>query len=133
MADLLTLCQLVQRGSRDPNISAGALAGLGARLAESFPPPLRPLARATLVAGARDEITPLPKLLMVLAGAFARGQAVRLSLALPAANGLPDEPIVQPEVLLPYGGSWYLIGHGQHPDRDLIVCLDEIASVAISS
>jgi predicted DNA-binding transcriptional regulator YafY len=129
LADLLTLCQMVRAAGQDPDISRDGLAILTAKLANAFPPPLRPLVRDALAAAGTEASDPLPELLVYLASAMAQRQPVRLRFAAPIGSGFPTEPIMEPEVLLPYGSSWYLIGHCRQRNRILMLCLDELAAV----
>jgi predicted DNA-binding transcriptional regulator YafY len=129
LSDLLTLCQMARSAGQDPTINSDGLAILVAKLAGAFPPPLRPLVREALAAAGADAVDPLPELLVTLAGAMAQRQPVRLRFGAPARSAIPAEPVMEPEVLLPYSGSWYLIGHCRQRNRVLMMCLDELEAV----
>jgi predicted DNA-binding transcriptional regulator YafY len=131
LADALTLCQLVRDGWRDGSVPKESLVVLTAKLAESFPPPLRPLMRCALCADGTDGGGLSPDMLLVLASAMARHQPVRLHFSLSAGAGFPAEPIVDPEVLLPYGESWYVIGHCRQRQRVMMICLDTLDAISI--
>ncbi len=124
---------MVRCSRQDSNVSTDATATLAGKLADIFPPQLRPLVREALSAATSDGPEALPNLLVLLAEAMAQRKAVRLRFALPAGSGLPNEPILEPEVLLPYADSWYLIGHCRQRNRVLMVCLDNLESVAVSA
>ena len=129
LADLLTLCQTMRGAAQDPNVDAPGLSTLAAKLANAFPPPLRPLVRAALAAAEAEPEHPLPDHLIALARALAERQAVRLRFANPAGSGFPSQPIVEPEVIMPYGDSWYLIGHCRQRNRVLMICIDDLRTV----
>ncbi len=131
LADLLTLCQMIRGAGQNPEIPRDSLALMVAKLAQAFPPPLRPLVRDALAAARAEADDRRPEHLVSLAAALARQQAVRLRFADPPASAFPVEPIIQPEVLLPYGPSWYLIGHCRQRNRVLMLCLDELESVEL--
>jgi predicted DNA-binding transcriptional regulator YafY len=130
MHDALTLCQLVRGAAQDGAVPPESLAALTAKLADSFPSPLRPLLRTALSANGMDAPGLTPDMLLSVATAMAAGRPVRLHFSLSAGAGFPAEPIVKPEVLLPYGESWYVIGHCRQRQRVMMICLDAVDAVS---
>ncbi|MBI4213168.1 MAG: hypothetical protein HY534_02565 [Chloroflexi bacterium] len=128
MRDLHLLFVVLERASRDPSISAGDLLSTVSRLVEAFPAYLRPLARATLPVQ-KERSGPAPALVASLAAAIVRKDAVKLRFTSAPGPGYPIEPIVTPEVLLPYQGAWYLIGHFEQRQRAAMFSLDGLRTV----
>lgn len=120
---------VLQLGVRDALALAALLAGrtddLAARLAGLFPPHLRPIFRLLLTHGDRAEA----RLAAVLVTAALAGAAVKLRYALDAPLGWAREALtVQPLLLLPIRGRWYLLALLADARRRLIP-LDTIAEV----
>jgi predicted DNA-binding transcriptional regulator YafY len=131
LEDVLTLSQMVRSAWEDPTIPGDALIALTGKLADAFPPPLRPLVRTALASSGADEAGLTPDMLLSIAGAMAHRQPVRLHFALSAGAGFPAEPVVDPEVLLPYGESWYVIGHCHQRQRVMMICLDAVDAISV--
>jgi predicted DNA-binding transcriptional regulator YafY len=131
LEDALTLSQMVRCAWGDPAIPGDALITLAAKLVDAFPPPLRPLVRTAIASGRGDGTSLTPDMLLSLATAMAHRQPVRLRFRLSAGAGFPADPVVDPEVLLPYGESWYVIGHCHQRQRVMMICLDAVDSVTV--
>jgi predicted DNA-binding transcriptional regulator YafY len=133
LEDALILSHMVRGAWNDPAIPTDALMALTGKLAEAFPSPLRPLVRTALASSGADGPGLTPDMLLSLAGAIAHHHAVRLHFSLSAGAGFPAEPIVDPEVLIPYGESWYIIGHCHQRQRVMMICLDAVDAITVEN
>lgn len=131
LRDVHTLFQLLDRAARDPSIPKNELAATAERLVDAFPPPIRPLAFQTLATTSGSRQAPAAGLLASLTVALVKGQSVKLRFAPGAGMGYPMEPIVAPEVLLPYQDDWYLIGWCEQQRRVTMVSLDGLRAVML--
>jgi predicted DNA-binding transcriptional regulator YafY len=130
LRDLHTLFLLVHTASADPSIPKDAFDEIVAKLPSAFPPPLQPLVRKTLCPYTGDEFGPTPEVYAHLAEALLRHCPVKLNYPPRDSVGYLTEPIVDPEILLPLEGSWYLIGRCHQRKRDVMFCLDTVDSVS---
>jgi predicted DNA-binding transcriptional regulator YafY len=130
LRDLHTLFLIVHRASTDPAIPRDAFDSFVAKLPDAFPPPLQPLVRKTLCAYSSDDFGPTPEVYANLAEALLRHRPVKLNYPPRNTIGYLTEPIVDPEILLPHGNSWYLIGRCHQRRRDVMFCLDTVDSVS---
>jgi predicted DNA-binding transcriptional regulator YafY len=118
----------MQRAWGDPAISRASLQELMAKLPKAFPPPLQPLVRRTLSEPTDAHLGPGPEIFACLASALVRQQPVKLCYLAREGAGTLAEPIVDPEILLPFQRSWYLIGRCHQRKRVVMFCLDRLAS-----
>jgi hypothetical protein len=95
---------------RERAVPREPLERLTAKLPGMFPPHLRPLVGETLKAVLAPRSKPEGRIFTALADAIVHGSWVQLH-RLPMALPLLDcaEPVVKPEILLPYLGGWYLL------------------------
>jgi predicted DNA-binding transcriptional regulator YafY len=133
LQDLFLLSTLARRTFDDPSLPREATLDALARLALAFPPPLQPLARQALAPPIDSRFGPGPEVFACLAGALVRQQPVRLSYPLPEDRGMVREPVVEPRVLFPYDGSWYLIGRQNGQPHMAMFCLDTLESAAVEA
>lgn len=133
LQDLVVLSTIAQRALDDPLLPREATLDALARLAQVFPPPLQPLARKALTERADSRFGPGPEVFACLADALVRQQPIRLSYPLPEDRGMVRHPLVEPLVLFPYDGSWYLIGRQESQSGLAMFCLDTIESAAVEA
>lgn len=131
LGDVVTLSAVARRALADPSVPRDGLVETMAKLAGAFPPPLQPLARQALASPTQRSFGPGPEAFSCLAEAIWRRQPVKLRY--PAGNGagLPWEPIVDPQVLMPYRNSWYLIGRSHQRQQIALFCLDSLESATL--
>jgi predicted DNA-binding transcriptional regulator YafY len=130
LAEAQLLVMVLRRAGRDRTIPADRLASLLEKLPAMFPPHLRPLVQKTLeaVTDARDGRQ--QEVFAALADALLQRAAVRLHYP-PGDPSVPyHEPVVQPELLVPYEDSWYLIGQLQPRRRVMMFPLDSVLAVS---
>jgi predicted DNA-binding transcriptional regulator YafY len=134
-AQLLVLVLVKARGDR--SIPKGRLDSLIAKLPTIFPPHVAPLAERTLEAVASPRSQSQGQVFAALSDALLTGSWVTLHYptgdqSVPFGN---PTPLVQPELLLPYLGSWYVMGELQHGQKRLnkMLCLDAVTAVTIAS
>lgn len=132
LRDLLTLALIVQRAREDPAVPAESLAHITAKLPLAFPPPLQPLARRTLNPPPDDDLTPGPEVFTTLAESLVSRQTVRLQYPPRARVRYLTHPLVDPQILMPYDGGWYLIGYCHQRNRDMLFPLNIVQSVTIT-
>ena len=128
--DALTLYLLIRRAADDESFPQEALDGVAEKLSRAFPPILRPFAARTL--STRDDtIGPGPELFACLAEALVRQQPVKLQYPPRSGVGYLTEPIVDPQILLPYRNVWYLVGRCHQRRRTLMFPLDSLTSASL--
>jgi predicted DNA-binding transcriptional regulator YafY len=129
------LASIISRARGDRVIPSGRLDSLVAKLPSLFPPHIAPLAAQTLRAalagrrGARDGFT-------TLMAAILRGEWVKLHYTVSGPNGeqwLEREPVIRPEILIPYLGDWYVIGEIHGRAQQVMFALDHVTSVSAVS
>ena len=110
LADAYVLARALQEAADGP-AGPAVVRRVAAKLPALFPAHLQPLLRLAL-AGALDGPPEAVSedVLSVLARAMQRGAGVRLRYGPEAATRFAADPIVDPELVLPYQGGWYLIG-----------------------
>lgn len=124
------LLGLLRTAAREQLATPEALASLGAKLPIVFPPHLQPLARKTLVAlpASPDQ---QQEVFATLAEALLRGGVVRLHYPPGDDSTTVHDPIVKPELLLPYLESWYLVGRCHQRGRVMMFDLSTVAAVTV--
>ncbi len=120
--------QAAAHGPAEP----AAIRALAARLPAMFPAHLRPLLHLTL-AGARgaDAQSVADGVLQVLAQAMQRGAGVRLHYGANAPLALAADPVLDPELVLPYQGGWYVIGQGRQTRAVRMYALDNVLHASL--
>lgn len=126
-AQLLVLVLGMAR--RDRSIPKVHLDSLIAKLPMMFPPHLAPLVDRTLEAVMAPRSGQQQQVFAALGDALLRGAWVKLH-ATPGCLEWPvHEPVMQPEFLLPYLGSWYVVGLVQQRNRTMMLRLDVAVAV----
>lgn len=130
LAEAQLLVLLVRRASRDPGFAGAAtLQSLLAKLPALFPPHLQPLLARTLQAAGRPPRTVQQEIFTTLADALLTRQDVKLHYPMGAPASSIQDPIVHPEVLVPYLDSWHLIGMCRQKGRIMAFNLDLVMAV----
>jgi predicted DNA-binding transcriptional regulator YafY len=133
LAEGQLLLMLLRRATRDPSLPTDRLRSLMLKLPYLFPLHLRPLVAKTLEAVDAEGSTRQQEIFAPLADALLRKGYVKLHY--PA--GHPEmpiaEPIVRPEVLLPYRSSWHVIGHCRQRGRTMVFDLAPVVAVTQAS
>jgi predicted DNA-binding transcriptional regulator YafY len=132
LADAAMLGIALRHAAAAGTIAPAAMQSLTDKLPALFPCHLRPfLVRALLPVavegGARDE----DDVLMVVVRAIESGSRLRLHYGAERNAALLAEPVVEPELVIPYRGSWYLIGYCQQRGRALMFCLDAVSEAVV--
>lgn len=134
------LVMVLRHALRARVVASEPLHDLIAKLPVLFPPHLQPLISLTLTA-----LTRAPgrdaHIFEALSDGLLKGSLVKLH----AATGAPwftteegREAIVRPELLVPYLGSWFVIGETPartegYPSRMRMLCLDEVEAVTLAA
>lgn len=127
------LVMILRQASRDRSIPADRLRSMMRKLPAMFPPHLQPLVARTLEAvnaqhGGRDQ-----QVFAALADGLLRGTFVKLHYPPGDFSSVVSEPVVLPELLLPYLNSWYVVGHCQQRNRTMMFCLNTVAAVTLAA
>ena len=133
LADAQLLGLALRRAAADATIATGAVKALAAKLPALFPPHLRPfLVRALLPVADAGDADAGADVLGVVARAIQCGVQVRLRYGAGRNAALLAEPLVEPELVVPYRGCWYLIGYCQQRGRALMFRLDTVAEATLA-
>jgi proteasome accessory factor C len=132
LADAEVLGLALRHAAAAGTIAPAAVRSLAEKLPALFPCHLRPflvrvLASASAEGAANDE----GDVLMIVARAIEARRPLRLRYWSGRNAALLTEPEVEPELLVPYRGSWYLIGHCQQRGKALMFCLDTVAEATV--
>lgn len=132
--DALLLVTLVETGG-DRRLLRGRerIDSLVSKLPVVFPPHLQPLVTRMLDA-VRSAKTVHNRLFVGLASATLRGGWLRLSYPYGTGPAGCDDPIVKPELILPYCGGWYVIAETDPSDRtrSRMLPLDTVTAVTLA-
>jgi predicted DNA-binding transcriptional regulator YafY len=112
LVDAQLLILALRTAQRDPSIPRDRLAALVDKLPELAPSHIRPLVRQTIQAVRSPRSNNEGQVFYALADALLRGSWVQLHYPRQAPAGWTSdgpEPIVKPELLLPYRERWYLV------------------------
>jgi predicted DNA-binding transcriptional regulator YafY len=126
------LARALERATADGPADPAAIRALAARLPALFPAHLRPLLQLTL-AGARGAAAePVPDaVLQALAQAMQRGAGVRLHYGADAPISFPADPVLDPELVVPYQGGWYVIGQCRQTRSVRMYALDTVQHASL--
>jgi predicted DNA-binding transcriptional regulator YafY len=130
LAEAQLLVMVLRRALRDRALPAERLQALLLKLPILFPPHLRPLVQKTLEAVTDARSGRQQDIFSGLADALLQRSAVKLHYP-PGEPAVPvQEPIVHPELLVPYEDSWYLIGTIKPRGRVVMLPLDSVLAVS---
>jgi predicted DNA-binding transcriptional regulator YafY len=134
LADAHLLSVALYRTAADGAAPPEAVRALAAKLPDYFPPHLRLLLRRALAPVVGEPAEPAQaQVFGVLAIAMERGAPVRLRYRSGRGPGLLFEPVVDPELVLPYLGCWYLIGQCHQQRKVMMFCLDTVTEVCLAT
>ena len=132
LADAQLLGLALRRAVADSTVSPAAVRALAAKLPALFPAHLRPFLHRALLPLIEPQADPSgADVLAVVARALEQQVPVRLRYPAGRNAALLTEPVVEPELVVPYRGSWYLIGYCQQRGRPLMFCLDTASSATL--
>jgi len=124
--DAILLARLAQAAGEESGIPRPVLEEMMPRLAGAFPARFQPFARAVLSPLATDGSYHAPDILLALVESLIRGNVTRVRLATPGAAGSYQELTITPQLVVPYGESWYLVGYCYERQRDIMVGVHEL-------
>ena len=116
----------------DQSIPQDPLRSLLSKLPAVFPLHLQPLIRKSLESIGNPEQALQEKLFLVLTEALFERRPVRLHLSAPGGGGILD-PVVDPNLLMPYLGTWYLVGRCHQKKRVMMFKMENIEAVTQAS
>jgi predicted DNA-binding transcriptional regulator YafY len=109
-----------------------AFGSLVSKLPALFPPHLGPIVARTLATLADDRPSPQARVVAAVAEAILADRWIKLEYALADRDVPLRDPIVRPELLIPYLDSWYVIGRDRDADRrrTRMIRLDNVVGIA---
>ncbi len=133
LAEAQLLVMVLRRATRDRTIPSDRLQSLLLKLPSMFPPHLQPLVQKTLEAVSIGGSETQQQVFGALADALLQRTPVKLHYP-PGDPASPmQEPVVHPELLLPYEDSWYLIGRVRQRGRVMMFQLDTVLAVSAAT
>ena len=127
------LVMILRQAMRDRSIPADRLQSLMRKLPAMFPAHLQPLVQRTLEAVTTPRSGQQQQVFAALADGLLRGAWVKLHYPPGDTSSPLPEPIVHPELLLPYLNSWYLIGEVRQRSRTMMFNLDAVTAVTVTA
>jgi predicted DNA-binding transcriptional regulator YafY len=129
LAEAQLLLMVLRRAARDPSLPGDRLRSLLEKLPDLFPAHLRPLVARTLETATAERWGRQPPAVMAVAEALLNKTYVKLHYPAGEAVSFTEEPVVQPEVLLPYRDSWYVVGPNRERRRTMVFDLERVVAV----
>lgn len=126
------LITALRSASHDRNCPQEPLRSLLSKLPVIFPLHLQPLMRKSLESLGNAEQEAEEKVFLALTEALFESRPVKLHLSTKSAAGVPN-PVVEPQLLMPYLGSWYLVGRCRQKKRIMMFKVENIEGVTIAS
>jgi predicted DNA-binding transcriptional regulator YafY len=132
LQDAQTLVMVLRQGLHDRSIPDGRVRKLMAKVPGMFPVHLQPVVALTIDAvtgrAGREQ-----KVIGALGDALLRRAPVKLyyekgDLSCPIA-----EPIITPELLLPYLDSWFVVGEVRQRNRSMMLPIDGVTAVTFEA
>lgn len=127
------LVVILRQSTKDRSIPADRLQSLMRKLPAMFPAHLQPLVQRTLEAVTAPRSGQQQQVFAALADGLLRGTYVKLHYPPGDVSSPIPEPIVRPELLLPYLSSWYLIGECKQRNRTMMFNLDAVTAVTLAA
>ncbi|MCL4531606.1 MAG: WYL domain-containing protein [Actinobacteria bacterium] len=112
----------------DRGIPQEPLRSLLSKLPVVFPLHLQPLMRKSLDSMGNSDQALEEKVFLALSEALFEQRPVRLHLTSRAGSTLGD-PVVEPQLLMPYLGAWYLVGRCRQKKRVMMFKVDNVEAV----
>jgi len=126
------LVMILRQAQRDRTIPSDRLQSLMRKLPGMFPAHLQPLVQRTLEAVTAPR-SGLQQTFAALADGLLRGTYVKLYYPPGDITSPISEPVVRPELLLPYLNSWYVIGDCRQRNRTMMFNLDAVTAVSMAT
>jgi len=126
------LIAALRGAASDRNTPQEPLRSLLAKLPAIFPLHLQPLIRKSLDSLGSQEPALEERVFLTLTEALFDERPVRLHLSPRAASPVPD-PVVEPHLLMPYLGAWYLVGRCRQRKRVMMFKVENIEAVTVAS
>jgi predicted DNA-binding transcriptional regulator YafY len=132
------LVMILRQSMKDRSIPSDRLHSMMAKLPGMFSPHLQPLVDRTLEAVTAARSSQQQQVFAVLADGLLRGAYVKLHYPPGDMSSPIPDPIVRPELLLPYLSSWYVVGEhrsgnpGFERIRSLMLPLDAVTAVTLA-
>jgi predicted DNA-binding transcriptional regulator YafY len=132
LADAEMLGVALRQAAASGAIAPAAMRSLTDKLPALFPCHLRPFLVRALPPMADDGVArDEDDVMMVVVRAIESRSPLRLRYGGERNAALLAEPVVEPELLVPYRGSWYLIGYCEQRGRALMFCLDAVSEAVV--
>lgn len=125
------LVMILRQSMKDRSIPSARLGSLMGKLPAMFPAHLRPLVQRTLEAVTAPRTGQQQQVFAALADGLLRGVYVKLHYPPGDFSSPIAEPIVRPELLLPYLNRWYVIGECKQRNRKMMFPLDTVTAVTL--
>lgn len=126
------LISALRSATNDRNSPHEALKSLMSKLPAIFPIHLQPLIRKSLESLSNSDHTQEDKVFLVLTEALFEKRPVSLHMSPRSPSALPN-PIVEPQLLMPYLGGWYLVGKCRQKKRVMMFKVENIEAVTLGS
>jgi predicted DNA-binding transcriptional regulator YafY len=133
LEDAMLLSRLTQAALERAELPSSAIEELLPRLAGAFPARFQPFARAVLAPIAVDpayhppgSAYHAPNILLVLAQALLQRRSARVHLITSGAPDTYEVVTIEPQLLVPYGEFWYVIGYSPERERDVMLGVHEL-------
>ncbi len=127
-----TLVSALKVAALDRSIPQEPLRSLLSKLPTVFPLHLQPLIRKSLESLGNPEPAIEERVFLALTEALFDRRPVRLHLSSRAGAAVPD-PVVEPHLLMPYLGAWYLVGRCRQKKRVMMFKVENIEAVTLAS
>jgi len=127
------LVMILRQATKDRSIPSDRLGSLMRKLPAMFPAHLQPLVQRTLEAVTAPRSGQQQQVFAALADGLLRSTYVKLHYPPGDISSPLPEPIVRPELLLPYLNSWYLIGECRQRNRTMMFNLDSVTAVTLAA
>lgn len=116
----------------DRTIPQEPLRSLLSKLPAVFPLHLQPLIRKSLESLGNPEPAIEERVFLALTEALFERRPIHLHLPSRVGGGAPD-PIVEPHLMMPYLGAWYLVGRCRQKKRVMMFKVENIEAVTLAS
>ena len=126
------LISALRIAAMDRGMPQEPLRSLLGKLPGVFPLHLQPLIRKSLESLQNPEPALEDKVFLALTEALFEKRPVQLHVSSKGANSLPD-PVVEPHLIMPYLGAWYLVGRCRQKKRVMMFKVDSIGAVTMAS
>ena len=127
------LVMILRQAASEHAIPADRLDSLLKKLPGMFPAHLQPLIHRTLETVVTPRSGQQQQIFAALADGLLRNQHVKLSYP-PGDTSTPlTEPVVRPELLIPYLNAWYLIGEVRQRNRTMMFNLEGVTAVTLAA